>query len=201
MNAWVRKMKEEKAKTVLTVAQLASSLDARLVGDGSAEVTGVSGLEIAGASEVAFLSESRHVKALKTSNAAAVIVAKEIESPRCAQLIVGNIDAGLIKALEIFAPKLTPQKPGVHPAATVEKDAEIGAGASIGPGAYVGHKAVIGKNSVIKAGCKVGENSIVGSHCRIDENVVIYHNYQGISLSKIIRSYSSCDRKCFIRVS
>lgn len=169
-------MKERNAKTVLTVAQLVEKLEAKLLGDGSDKITGVSGIETADAEDVTFLTESKYSKSLETSKAAAILVAAEIESCPCAQLIVSNVDAALIKTLEIFAPKLTKPAPGIAPAAVVEKDAHIAAGVSIGAFVYITHGVSIGENTVIKAGCRIGENTTIGKNCRIDDNVVIYHN-------------------------
>ena len=166
----------EREYTTLTVEHLAQRIDAQLVGDGAAIVRGVGSIETAAADEITFVSSDKHLARIADSKAAAVIAAKTIDGCSMPQLVVKNVDAALITALKILAPKLTPPAAGIHPSAVVEKTAQIAQTASIGPGAYVGHNASIGRLTCIGEGCSVGENTIIGDNCRLDANVVIYHN-------------------------
>jgi UDP-3-O-[3-hydroxymyristoyl] glucosamine N-acyltransferase len=166
----------EKHSIILTIEQLTQRIGAQLVGNGTACVKGVGTIETAAADEITFVSSDKHLAKLADSKAAAVKVAKAVDSCAMSQLVVKNVDAALIVALKLFAPKLSPQTAGVHPTAIVEKTAVIAQTASIGPGAYVGHNAKIGQETCIGAGCSIGENSVVGNNCRLDANVVVYHN-------------------------
>ncbi|HVO32260.1 MAG TPA: acyl-ACP--UDP-N-acetylglucosamine O-acyltransferase [bacterium] len=56
----------------------------------------------------------------------------------------------------------------VHPAAVVEKGAELAEGVVVGPGAYVGPNVKVGKGTVIQA------NAWVGGHTELGEGNVIY---------------------------
>ena len=166
----------EKEYTTLTVEQLAQRIDAQLVGDGAALLRGVCAIDDAADDAITFVSDQKHRTKLTGSKAAAVIVAKAIDGCVKPQLVVKNVDAALIAAMKIFAPKLTPPAAGIHPSAVVEKTAQIAPTASIGAGAYVGHNVKIGQETCIGAGCSIGENSVVGTNCRLDANVVVYHN-------------------------
>jgi len=114
--------------------------------------------------------------ALLRSRAGAVIVGERIEGLAMPQLIVRNVDAALIEALGIFAPRLKRQEEGIDPSAKVGQDVKIAQGVSIEAGAVISDKAEIGQGSVIGSGCKIGENSSIGANCRLDGNVVVYHN-------------------------
>jgi UDP-3-O-[3-hydroxymyristoyl] glucosamine N-acyltransferase len=166
----------EKQYTTLTVGQLAQRIGAQLIGDGSAVVKGVSTIEEACADEITFISDEKHRAKLIGSIAAAVISSKNIEGCSKPQLIAKNVEAAMIEALKVFAPKLTLSPPGVHPSAIVEKNAHVAQTASIGAGAYIGHNVRIGEQSCIGTGCFIGENSSLGNNCRLDANVVVYHN-------------------------
>jgi len=168
-------MARQSRETILTVAELAEHIDARLVGDGAATVRGVNSIEQAGPEEVSFVTSDKHAGKLAKSKAAAVIVAKEIKNVASVQLVVDNVEAALITALNLFALKLTPTG-GVHPTAVVEKTAIIGDNVAIGPAAYISHGVIIGEGSIISAGCVIGENTTIGENCRLDGNVVVYHN-------------------------
>jgi len=161
--------------TILTVGEVAEQIGARLVGSGSATVSGVNSIEQAGPREVSFVTSDKHAQKIAESGAAAVIVSEEAGDGRPTQLIVDCVETALIKTLGLFAPKLTPQS-GIHPTSVVEKTATIAGDVAIGPAAYISHGAVIGPGSIIGAGCVIGENSIIGANCRLDANVVVYHN-------------------------
>ena len=160
----------------ITVLELAKEIEAELAGEGTAVVTRVEGVDGAGANSVTFVADARYGEVIGRSSAAAVIVGSRIEGLSKPQLIVKDVNAALIKALTIFAPKLKPAAKGVDARAVVGRDVEIGSGISIGPYAVLSDNVVVGDNSVISSGCKVGENSRIGSNSRIDSNVVIYHN-------------------------
>jgi UDP-3-O-[3-hydroxymyristoyl] glucosamine N-acyltransferase len=163
----------------ITVAQLAERIGAEPLGDtaGADRLIGaVAPVDTAGAGEVTFLANDKHKASLGACRAGAVIVAERIEGLDKPQLVVKNVEAALIEALTIFAPKLKSAPEGVDGTAKVADDAKIGPGASVGPGAVIDSGVEIGRNSVIGGGCKIGENSKIGANCRLDSNVVIYHN-------------------------
>ena len=173
----------------LTVSQLAERLGAELVGDGASQISAVGTIETASENEVAFIRDSKlhyaqpgtaadgkYLSAVKQSLAGAVITGMRIEDLDKPQLIVKNVNAALIEALNIFAPKLKPLAEGIDPSAKVAESAKIADSAAIGACAVIEDGAEIGANSVIAGGCKIGENSTVGKDCRLDSNVVVYHN-------------------------
>jgi len=173
----------------LTVGELAERLGAELVGDGSVEIIAVGPVEAAGETDVTFIrkperyrsgsavdTDARHIAKLGQSRAGAVIVGRRIEGLAKPQLIVENVDAALIEALKVFAPKLKATAKGIDPTARVGRDVKIGEDVGVGPGVVIEDGAEIGANSIIASGCRIGENSKLGKNCRLDSNVVVYHN-------------------------
>jgi UDP-3-O-[3-hydroxymyristoyl] glucosamine N-acyltransferase len=186
----------------LTIAQLAERISAELVGNGSAKISAVGTVESAGENDVTFaadsehnyadlgglpfskklgngdraLTDARHKAVLEQSRAGAVIVARRIDGLTKPQLIVKDVHAALIEALNVFGPKLKAAVEGIDPTAKVAAGARIAKGVSVGAGVVIDDKVEIGENSVICSGCKIGENSKVGGNCRLDSNVVVYHN-------------------------
>jgi UDP-3-O-[3-hydroxymyristoyl] glucosamine N-acyltransferase len=152
-------------------------IQAELIGSGTVRVTAINTIHKATSSEVCFLSSAKHAKDLQQSRAAAVIVQEPLPAIAMAQLVVDNVNRGLIAALEIFAPPLRGFT-GIHPTAVIESDADLHGSVAVGPHAYVGHGARIGANTVLGPGCSVGENSSIGAHCRLDSHVTVYHNCQ-----------------------
>ena len=160
----------------LTVAQLAERIGAELVGEGSAAISAVGTIEGGDENTVTFITDSRRIPALEKSRAGAVIVGRGIEGLAKPQLIVENVDAALIEALNVFAPKLKAVPEGIDRTAKVGQDVSIAKGVAIGPGVVIDDGVTIGEKSIIGSGCKIGENSKLGKDCRLDSNVVVYHN-------------------------
>lgn len=167
---------EQDLKThTMRLSELAEKIGAELIGDADKPVTGVNTIQDAGPQEVCFLSSQKHQKQLPQTNAAAVIVAQPLESCPLGQLVVDNVNRGLIAAMKLFAPKLQ-QIQGIHPTATIDPDADIDPAAAVGPHVTIASGVKIGAHSIIGPGCSVGENTQIGEHTRLDSHVVVYHN-------------------------
>jgi UDP-3-O-[3-hydroxymyristoyl] glucosamine N-acyltransferase len=163
----------------LTIEQLAGRLDAELVGqaaEAAREITGVGPINTAGQSEVTFVTSDKHKAMLGQSQAGAVIAAVKIADFGRPQLIVGNVNAALIKVLTLFAPRLKPAPEGIDSTARLGDNVRIAKGVSIGACVVIDDGVQIGPDSIIGSGCKIGENSKLGGNCRLDSNVVVYHN-------------------------
>jgi len=163
----------------LTLAQLAERLGAELVADEACvgrEIAAVGPIEAAGEGEVTFVIGDKHLALLGKSRAGAVIVARRVEGFEGPQLIVKDVNAALIGALNIFAPKLKDVSEGIDPSAKIEHNVRIARTAAVGAGVVIDDGVQIGENTIISSGCKIGENSQIGRNCRLDSNVVIYCN-------------------------
>jgi UDP-3-O-[3-hydroxymyristoyl] glucosamine N-acyltransferase len=160
----------------LTVNQLAQRLNAEIIGDGGGVIRSIGPLGTAGNETLTFLADEKHLAEFKKSCCGAVIVNKAIDGLSQPQLLVKNVNAALIEALKIFAPKLQPASPGVDPTAKVAAGVKIGKNASIGEFAVIKTGVEIGDDTIIAAGCKIGQNVKIGQATRLDCNVVVYHN-------------------------
>jgi UDP-3-O-[3-hydroxymyristoyl] glucosamine N-acyltransferase len=166
----------------LTIAQLAERLGAELIGVHGADdrldrrISSVAPVEAASGSDVTFITNERHVSALKNSEAGAVIVNRHLSGVTPPQLLVKNVDEALIKALNILAPQLKRPVEGIDPSAQIGRNVQIAKGVAIGAAVVIDDGVKIGPSSVIGSGCKIGQNSIIGKNCRLDSNVVVYHN-------------------------
>ncbi len=174
----------------MTVKELAKQLKAELIGSGAGVVRSVGPVGAADQTTLTFLADDKHLAALKNSRAGACIIAKTVAGLAMPQLLVKNVNAALIEALKIFAPKLQPPTPGVHPTAALAPKVKLGKNVSVGPLVVVEAGVDIGDNTAIAAGCKIGQNSKIGANCRLDPNVVVYHNCT-IGNSVIIQANST----------
>jgi UDP-3-O-[3-hydroxymyristoyl] glucosamine N-acyltransferase len=168
----------------MKLKQLAERLGYSLDGDGEVEITGVNTLERAGPSELSFLSNPKYHPLLKTTRAAAVLLARELGPAPIPSLRCDDPYLGLAKALEIF---YRPPRPAssVHPTTVIAPSARIGPGASIGPYVLIDEDVELGSNAVLYShvviyrGARIGNDFVAHSHavvrefCQIGDRVVL----------------------------
>ena len=161
-----------------TIEELAALCGADVVGgDPTLVIEGAANIDEAGASQLTFISGSRHAAKLQTARAGAVIVPKGTPPPaaagQAALLPVDDPEIAFITCLQ----RLYPTAP---PAAHISERADVASTAVVGPqtaiGAFVtvGPGAVIGKCCVVHPGCRVGAGVSIGDHCVLHPNVVLY---------------------------
>src|ERR1700722_2456775 len=168
----------------IRLGDLASQLGCTLHGDPDIEITGVAGVERAGATEPTFLANPKYAPKVKETPAGAILVNQPLAQAQPASLVSANPYHDFARALALFYQPPRP-KPGIHPQSSVAATAQIGEGASVGPFAVVGERVRIGKNAVlhphavIYEGAEIGDDfcahshAVVREHCRIGDRVIL----------------------------
>ncbi len=156
-----------------TVEQIAERVGGRVIGDPTAAVDRVSGLEHSGPGALTFATTQRHIHLLDKHRPTAALTGREISDSPTTLIVVDNVQKALIGALEMFAPRRI-VRAGIHPSATVDPTATVARGVSVGAGAVIGPGAQIGDDSEIGAGCVIGQDTTIGRQCRLDAHVVVY---------------------------
>jgi UDP-3-O-[3-hydroxymyristoyl] glucosamine N-acyltransferase len=169
----------------MKLAQLAEALRLRIEnGSPDTEISGVAGIEEAGAGQVTFVANPKYAAAAKTTRASAVIVAEDFPSSARTILRSKNPYLAFARAIELFyqAPRYAP---GVHATAVIHDTARIGANSHIGPYVVIDRDVKIGASAtllahvVIYPGASIGDgffahaHSVVREHCRIGNNVIL----------------------------
>lgn len=169
----------------MKLSKIASTLGARLEnGSPDMEITGVAGIEEAGAGQITFVANPRYTALAKTTKAAAVIVAEDFPAIPAAMLRSKNPYLAFAYAMNLFH---MPHKyePGIHPTAVVHPSAKLGAYAHIGPYVVIGEDVEIGDNAVLLAhvviyrGVKISHNFFAHAHvvvregCRLGDRVLL----------------------------
>ena len=163
---------------VLKLRNLAEHLDCRLEGDGDVEIRRVAGIETADAGDLTFFVNPRYTTALRSTRAAAVILADDAPAAPCPMLRAAEPYLAFARAVELFTDATSP-KPGIDPASRIAADAELGEGVSvgpfvsIGPGAVVGPRTVIHPHVTIGAGVTVGADCVIHAQAALRERVVL----------------------------
>ncbi|MCK5850217.1 MAG: UDP-3-O-(3-hydroxymyristoyl)glucosamine N-acyltransferase [Kiritimatiellae bacterium] len=173
----------------LTVKEIAAEISAVVVGDETVMVSGVASLKAATSTEISFLSSAKYAYQVAESNAAAIMVAEDFDGDAAGSVLLKVKDPDY--ACSIVAPLLNPPmptfEPGIHPAAVIAEDAQIGENVYIGPCCVVEQGASIGDSSVLVANVYIGHGSSLGEDCKIYANVSV-REYVTIGSRTIIHS-------------
>jgi UDP-3-O-[3-hydroxymyristoyl] glucosamine N-acyltransferase len=162
----------------MKLRDLAQRLQCRIEGEPGVEITDVAGLETAGPGQITFLANPKYRAALKSTRAAAAILAddehveREPGLPPLALLRSANPYLDFARALGVFHPEPS-YAPGVHPTAVIANTARIAEGAHIGPYCFIDESAVIGRNTVLHSFVTVYRDGRIGEDCLVHAHAVI----------------------------
>ena len=174
------------------LGELVERLGGQLVGNPDIIVSSIAPLDVANASHITFLSNSKFRTTAAQSAAAALILSPADDEIigstfQGARIITGNPYAYFARTAQFFVhQKRIPPTPGIHPTACVDSSAQIAATASIGPYVTIGADTIVADHVVIDAGCVVGRGAKIGANthffpkvvfldaCEIGENGIIY---------------------------
>ncbi|MDB5795223.1 MAG: lpxD [Noviherbaspirillum sp.] len=164
----------------IRLGKLVERLGGQLTGDADIEVTGIAPLDEANPSHITFLSNPRLRTQAAQTNAAALILSATDDaaiggSYGGARIIAENPYAYFARTAQLFVEQAAiPPAPGVHPQASVDRDAKLGDEVSIGPHVTIEAGAVIGDRVVIDAGCYIGRGARIGAETHLFANVTIH---------------------------
>ena len=158
----------------MKLQEIAERLGGTVEGDGSLEITGVNGMELAEQGQITFLAEKKFKDQLKACNASAVIVRKALETDK-AQVVHPAPALAFAKLLAEFHPEPRPQ-PGIDGNASIAEGVQMGKDVSIGPFVALGKDVVIGDNTVLHPGVMVHEGCRIGNNATLFANVTLYRN-------------------------
>lgn len=153
----------------MTLSSIASVLGSDF-NSSDIEITGMNALKDATSSEVSFVANSKYIKDIQTTKAAAVIVpASLIEHvpEGCVALVVENSYWSMAILSQHFAPPIEDDELPV---------AKIGEGSKVSAKAEIANGAIIGKNCTILAHVYIGAEAVIGDNTIIYPNVTIYRD-------------------------
>jgi UDP-3-O-[3-hydroxymyristoyl] glucosamine N-acyltransferase len=168
----------------MKLADLSQHLGATLVGDPSAQITGVATIDTASPGDLTFVANPKYASQARITKATAVLVEPGFTEITAATLRIENPYLAFARAIELFYHPPT-YTPGIHPTAVIAPTAKIGANAHIG--AYVvvsdhvtlGDNAVLLPHTVLYPHVKIGNNllahahAVVREYCQLGNNVVL----------------------------
>jgi UDP-3-O-[3-hydroxymyristoyl] glucosamine N-acyltransferase len=168
----------------MKLADLAQHLGATLVGDPSAQITGVAAIDTATPGDLTFVANPKYASQARTTNATAVLVEPGFTEISAATLRIDNPYLAFARAIELFY-QPPAYAPGIHPTAVVASTAKIGANAQIGAYVVVSDHVTLGDNAillphvVLYPHVKAGNNlfahahAVVREYCQLGDGVVL----------------------------
>lgn len=162
--------------TARSLAQIATSVGGRVIGDDTLEVTGVASIESAQPGDLVFVDDEKHLAAALHCGASAVIAGEFAASNSSSGplLITNHPKLAFARAARLLGGDLDPEAGAVHATAVIHSTAVIGREVRVGARAVVGAQVQIGQGTRIGAGCALGEGVRVGRDCKIYPNVTVY---------------------------
>ncbi|MCK4547937.1 MAG: UDP-3-O-(3-hydroxymyristoyl)glucosamine N-acyltransferase [Candidatus Eisenbacteria sp.] len=158
---------------VVTLGEIAERIGGELVGSGSIEIRGVSGIREAEEGDVTFLANPRYEGYLRTTRASAVIMSRNSFQPSSPVIYDDNPYLAFLKVVKIFFPDRGNFPDGIHPKAVIGENVRLGKAVAIGAHVVVGDGAEIGDRAVLLAGCYVGDRTRIGDDTLIYPNVSV----------------------------
>jgi UDP-3-O-[3-hydroxymyristoyl] glucosamine N-acyltransferase len=158
-----------------SLKELAELLQARVVGDGGVEMTGISSIYSASPGDLVFVEDEKNLRLALESQASAVIAGDFATEKANSKplLISAQPRLAFTRAAQFLRPGEKPE-PGIHPSAIVHSSARIGEGVTVGERAVIGQGAEIGVKTRIGAGSVIDARVSIGRDCNLYPNVTIY---------------------------
>jgi len=153
----------------MKLSEIAALIGAEFSGDDK-NITAMNTLSDASASEISFVANSKYLKDVATSKAAAIIIdakSKEQVPAGCIALVVDSPYWEMAVLSKEFAAEIEDRS---------AQDAEVGEGSFIAPTAYLAKGCKIGKNTTIMPGVYVGSGVVIGDNTTLYPNVVVYRD-------------------------
>ncbi len=169
----------------LTIAEIVGLTQANAPQDAPSElrIRDIASLDRAGARDISFLDDAKHMGELAGTRAAACFMLPGFAAAAPPGLVVlltaEPYRAFVLVARALFAEALRPSSlfaaTGRAPGAVVHLSARIEAAVTIDPLAVIGPCAEIGGGTLIAAGAVVGPDVRIGRHCAIGAGASIQH--------------------------
>ncbi|MFO7984221.1 MAG: UDP-3-O-(3-hydroxymyristoyl)glucosamine N-acyltransferase [Desulfuromonadales bacterium] len=159
------------------------SLDRQIEKD--PEIAGISSLTDAQGTHLAYAIGDKEVEALRTTDAAAVLVTAELKDQipdTAVAVVVDNPELAMAQATRLFAKSIElpdPDSRKIDPLAVIFPNVSLGSNVSVGKnsrimsGVYLGDDVVVGDNSVVHPNSVVYHGCRIGSRCIVHANTVI----------------------------
>src|ERR1700722_10054793 len=158
-----------------SVQEIAEFVQARVLGDGTVQLTGISSVQSAVGGDLVFVDEEKNLHRALASQASAVIAGDFAAGNRSAKplLLAAQPRLAFARAARLLASE-PERKPGVHPSAIVHSSARLANRVTVEERVVIGEGAQVGEGTRAGAGSVIGAKAIIGRDCNLYPNVTLY---------------------------
>lgn len=156
--------------TPLTATWLATFMQAQLIGDANATITGINEINRVQQGDIVFVDHPKYYDKCLQSEASIIIINKAVECPvGKALVVVSNPFEAYTKLCNYVRPHIH-QTEAIHPTATIHPTAIIY------PNVVIGAQVTIGEHTIIYPNVTIYNHTIIGNHVVINANSTIGSN-------------------------
>ncbi len=161
----------------MTLVELATHLGCRIenatAADESRPILRVNNLHDSGPGDLTFLTNPKFTSKVAGTRATAILADDALTAAPCPILRTPTPAVACAAAIALLTPVVVAVAPGIHPLASIDPTADVGAGVAIGPFAVVGAGATIGAHTVLHPHASIGTQARIGEHCVIHAHVSV----------------------------
>ncbi len=159
-----------------SLSEIAALVEGAIIGDENLIISALSPIDDIIADALVFAEGSDNLKHAEASNAAAILVASNVERMSKPIIRVSNPFLSFIKLLHHFYPQRQPESI-IHPTAVIASDVTIGKNVSIAPYVIIESGSVIHDHCVIKSHVHIGYDVTLGAHTTIIAKLVLVYPF------------------------
>jgi UDP-3-O-[3-hydroxymyristoyl] glucosamine N-acyltransferase len=158
-----------------SVKEVADFVQARVLGDETVQLTGISSVQSAAPGDLIFVDDEKNLRAALESRASAVIVGDFAAGRTNSKPLLLSTQPRLAfaRAARLLCPG-PEQKPGIHPSAIVHPSAQLAKDVTVEERVVIAEDVHIGERTRIGAGTVIGARVDIGRNCDLYPNVTVY---------------------------
>jgi UDP-3-O-[3-hydroxymyristoyl] glucosamine N-acyltransferase len=158
-----------------SVKEVADFVQARILGDESVPLTGISSVQSAAPGDLIFVDVKKNLPRALESRASAVIAGNFADGQTNSKplLLAAQPRLAFARAAQFLCPG-PERQPGIHPSAIVHPTARLAKSVTIEERVVIGEGVHIGENTRIGAGSVIGAKVSIGRACDLYPNVTLY---------------------------
>ncbi|MEJ2543978.1 MAG: UDP-3-O-(3-hydroxymyristoyl)glucosamine N-acyltransferase [Calditrichaceae bacterium] len=160
----------------MTLKEIADHLKGELNGPADLQISSPAKIEEAKSGQITFLSNTKYLKHLSTTEASAIVVDNSVEDVQIPHIRVKNAYFAFVLVLKLFEDQNISIFEGVSDKAFISSSAKIDSTVKIAPFVFIGPDVTIGKNTTIYPNAVILQNVTVGNDCIIYPGATIREN-------------------------
>ena len=156
-----------KFKTVKTLQEIATLIDAKFVGDQDFIISGINEIHVVEPGDIVFVDHPKYYDKALESAATTILINKEVKCPEGKSLLISD------DPFRDFNKITMHYNPFISSKQSIAASATIGEGTIVQPNVFIGNNVIIGKNCLIHPNVSIYDNSVIGDNVVIHANTVL----------------------------